>query len=209
MKYCTLWKKQIQTLPYKLQTQCLNYKEWKKINNIDQTIYNKIDDACKNIDKIFTNYKLQKNVLYQFAVINKQTLYKLSKRLAKKTEFNVLEWYNNNKIKYNFCGGYKLKRIDLEIHGFEECPICLEIQNTMIISDCGHVLCINCFKQLYHIDNLNGKLFNLISYSIYYNHVIPKCPICRQSMPIHLKDDQIISKKHYDLSSFLSKFYLK
>ena len=68
----------------------------------------------------------------------------------------------------------------------------MEKKYKMIIPDCGHVICDECLRKLYNIDKLCGTTSNLISYSVYQKHFIPKCPMCRKMMPIHLNDDQII-----------------
>jgi hypothetical protein len=195
MKYCNYWKSQLNLLPNSLQKECINYKKWKKINSIDQDIYKILEDICCHVDKIFLKTKSNKNDLLTFANINKQTLYKLTKRLEKKYGHNIVEWYNNNKTKYQFCKGYKVKRLDLEINGceeYKECPICLDEKDEMIINNCEHIVCSDCFKKLYRIDNLNGTIFNLVNHSVFINHFVPKCPTCRETMPTHLKEDQII-----------------
>lgn len=210
MKYCSYWKEEVKKLPYDLQKECINYKNWKKINLIGPDIYEILDRSCSHIDIILKknciksynclklmcasyHYSIQKHDLLTFASINKMTLYKLSKRLEKKFGLNLLEWYYYNRTKYIFCGkGYLLKRLEIEIKGCDECPICLEKKERNIITNCGHIICESCIKYLYKVENLNGTIHNLISYSVYKNHFIPKCPICRGLMPIYLGPNQII-----------------
>jgi len=39
-----------------------------------------------------------------------------------------------------------------------ECPICLEITNTVVQKQCVHCLCVDCFKKTYFVDeNLNNE----------------------------------------------------
>lgn len=200
MKYSHYWQDQVKTLPVDLQKECIDYKAWKKVKQINNSIYSDLDAICNHIEKVFIKYdNHNKSSLYKFANINRQTLYKLSKRLDKHFGLNVVNWYRNNKQKYKFCGsGYKLKRLEFEINGCGECPICMEdaspeTNRIMIISDCGHIICLDCFKRLYHVDKLKGEIFNLVSFSAHINHYVPNCPICRELMPVHLKEDQIIS----------------
>ena len=197
MKYNVRWQEQLKTLPYNLQNKCINYKQFKKIKNVDVGIFQTLEKTCNNIDKIFDNDKIDKEILYKFAKINKETLYKLSKRLEKIYGLHIFEWYIKNNNRYHFCGGYRFKRMELEINGYnEECPICLDKREEYIITDCVHIVCVDCFKKLYNVDNLNGTLHNLISYSVYKNHFIPKCPMCRGLMPIHLKKESILKCSH-------------
>ena len=147
MKYLHYWQCQVKTLPLELQKECIDYKAWKLVSKINNNIYNDLENICDHIDKVFIEYDCSKSTLYKFADINRQTLYKLSQRLDKHFGLNILNWYHNNKLKYNFCGsGYKLKRLEIDINGCcEECPICMEDASTdkkrkLIIADCGHII---------------------------------------------------------------------
>jgi hypothetical protein len=192
MKYNIRWQEEVKTLPYNLQNKCINYKQLKKIKNVDASILQTLESTCNHIDKIFDNDKIDKDALYKFAKINKETLYKLSKRLGKRYDQHIFEWYLNNNKKYHFCGGCRFKKLELETKGYDdECPICLDKRDEYIITDCGHIICIECFKRLYNVDKLTGTLDNLVSYSVYNNHFIPKCPLCRGLMPMHLNKNQI------------------
>ena len=193
MKYCASWKHELRKLPKELQDKCIDYKVWKKYIYNGQDIYSSLDAICTNIDKVLQKYSGKKQDLLFFAKINKLTLYKLSKRLSKKYEINVLDWYYNSRSKYIFCGfGYFLKSIELKISTEIECPICLDVNKKILVTNCGHYFCATCTKKLYKVDNLNGKLSNLISFSVYQNHFIPKCPICRKLMPLNIKSEQIV-----------------
>ena len=51
----------------------------------------------------------------------------------------------------------------LEINNNLECPICLDIKKSIQQPNCGHTLCIECFKGCYYSGNEN----------------LSKCPLCR------------------------------
>ena len=198
MKFKHYWLNKVKELPKTLQKECLNYKIWKKRTS-NSDLSELLEIECKHIDKIFHqkqdilscfSYKNTKLDLYNYAMINKLSLYKIIKRLDKRFKINLRQWYNNNKQNYAFCGGHELTRLQLELFGYkDECPICFDKPKTVIILDCGHILCHNCVKNIYNIKELSA---GIISYSMYHSHHIPKCPICRLSLPIKsLKKNQI------------------
>jgi hypothetical protein len=189
MKFKHIWIQKLEELPIGLQTECIDYKKWKKIKS-SYNLEILLNNECIHVDKIFNNKKniincysknFSKKELYNYAILNKKCLYKLIKRLNKRLKCNLNSLLN----KYDFCCGYKLKKLELNIFGYnDDCPICLEKPSQIIIMDCGHVICVDCVKKLYNIDQLKGTLQNLISYSIYYNKKIPKCPECRYLHPV-------------------------
>jgi hypothetical protein len=203
MKYKHQWIIDLQSLPTNLQSHSLNYKKWKKIT-FNDNIQNLLNNQCLHIDSVFLNKNLSilncftiKNTntdLFNFAKINKQTLTKIIKRLDKKFNINLRTWYNNASFK--FCNSFELTFIRFKLYGCtEECPICLDNPKQIIILDCGHFTCLDCFKSMYHIDlyKSNNNLQSIISHQLYHEHNIPKCPICRLSFPIrYLKRNQII-----------------
>lgn len=205
MKFKSTWAKELQKLPHDLQTHCFNYKHWKKIakqQNVNpDDILCQIEKQSKQINRIFlsniskrsskpilscihSSHVIPKDVMYNFAKLNSMCLYKLLKRFDKRLGTNMKSWLVKHRSEYAFCGGYQLKYLELELYGFhDECPICLDDSVCkLIILDCSHVVCINCFTELYKINNLNGTIHNLVAYSNYVNN--PKCPMCRTAKPI-------------------------
>jgi len=104
MKYGKYWKTQIADLPPQLQQTSLSYKNWKKIQDNDDNIIpiliNQCHTASKTIVEHINNdskplsiFQCKKRTfdisqLYQYALLNKQTLYKICKRMDKKNKYS-------------------------------------------------------------------------------------------------------------------------
>lgn len=178
MKFGKYWTEHNDELPKKLQQKTLSYKKWKKTTpeihseNILQNLTDECTIASNTIIESIKNKKKQSlscifNInyqsfdtiqLYQYALLNKQTLYKICKRLDKKFECTQYKtWLQNHYNDFAFNGGMyytklylesnseylsgksskysegssasELRRIFIE-SSENECPICLEGMET-------------------------------------------------------------------------------
>jgi hypothetical protein len=202
MKFGKYWKTEIEKLPTKLQKYALHYKKWKKINVNNANIIIDLAKECNIVNNIITKNttqkssffsfckketKLDQKQLYDFAMLNKKTLYKICKKLDKK--FNC-EYYKPwlqkyyNKFLFN-CGIYHTKMSlvnNKEVS--QSCPICItELNDNVpsVITECGHVFCYPCILVMYNIRNKRGTIHNLINNENVY-HRNKDCPICRSSI---------------------------
>jgi hypothetical protein len=196
MKFGHLWKEQTLLFPDQLKKNCIDYKKWKK-NIVTDSLFleSMLENECRQIDNIFLKnissnfscfkYKITKKELYNYISLNKICIYKIIKRLDKRLGTTLRIWYNAQKGKYKFFGGYQVTRLKIDVYGYnEDCPICFDKPKTIVILDCGHCVCEDCIKKIYSVNEFNGRLSNLISYAYYYLHIIPKCPICRYFWPL-------------------------
>jgi hypothetical protein len=137
---------------------------------------------------------LKKNI-YLFAMLQKKTLYKVTKRLDKKLDSNgaFKKWFREkvDLRKYGILGGFWMKRLSLEIgeagEGEEACPVCLESldKNAMptIITHCGHVICGDCMEALYQVKGKRGTIRNILEHNRSSDYSAIRCPICRCPEP--------------------------
>ena len=44
---------------------------------------------------------------------------------------------------------------DIDIEREEECGICMEINSKIVLPNCGHAMCMKCFREWYHFLYLN------------------------------------------------------
>jgi hypothetical protein len=206
MKYSHDWMTKYNELPYYLQKRCINYKKWKKNKNTDMTYlknalnkeYDYIDKFIQNICEenvcsclpIF-NKKYKDSDIYKFLILNKECLRKLTKRLDKKNQTNIMsKWYSVKLSQAGFIGGFHIEHLRLKIYGLgneNECPICFEeFKDKVCIFDCSHRVCEPCVRELYDIKNTRGSIEAIASYRLYHRDStnIPVCPICRYKYPI-------------------------
>jgi hypothetical protein len=100
----------------------------------------------------------------------------------------MISWMNEIRGRFAFMGGFYMKRLECELFGCnEECPICMDVDKTMVISECGHTMCFECLENMYHIKGKKGIMRNIIA-SYDCEHKIC-CPICRVRAP-HSKIDE-------------------
>jgi hypothetical protein len=208
MKFGVEWNTQISILPEKLSKKSISYKKWKNISKnisiINQNeIFIQLHIDCNIVNKTFIKYNKiieNKNILcslfnifyksdvsistkdlYKYALLNKKTLYKICKRLDKRTNSDIFKtWLNTNYINYSFNGGIYLTKLKLE-HSDDidkSCPICLEDEvKSIIILKCGHIICYDCIKLIYNSKNKDNYI-----HTIARKDVINKpayCPVCR------------------------------
>ena len=217
MKYGKQWQRDVQKLPEELQDQCIDYRSWKKVAKQSQShdaMVARLSSDMLRVESVFMSPPRSRfmccraisnrsstpskdtHAMYAFAMVNKACIVKIIKRCDKRSGSHLRDWYNAHKHEYSFCGGVKLTRLALEcgMHQVEECPICLDPPNTGVILECGHIICLDCIKDMYHIRHMRGTISNLISTSIYMNKHSPCCPLCRCQKPLHrVSSNQIIS----------------
>ena len=206
MKFGKYWKKHNEELPNKLQQKTLCYKKWKKTNteiHSENIIQNLTDECTIASNTIIEGVKHKKNIsalscmfngnyqsfdtiqLYQYALLNKQTLYKICKRLDKKFECTQYKtWLQNHYNDFAFNGGMYYTKLSLESESeptLNECPICLDSGNLpFIITNCGHMICYPCTLLMYNITpKYRGRLSVLINRRNMYDDNQHCCPVCR------------------------------
>ena len=203
MKYGKYWKDQVKVLPPQLQQTSLSYKKWKKIevnnDNIIPILISQCNIASKTIvdhinndSKFLSIFQCKRRTfditqLYQYALLNKQTLYKICKRLDKKNNSNQYkEWLREHYNNFAFNSGIYYKKMELENNRFssslEECPICLEKingQTPFFITNCGHMVCYPCTLSIFNITpSYRGRINVLINRRMLYGSN-KCCPVCR------------------------------
>lgn len=210
MKFSNQWKTSVEALPDYLQSYVLVYKKWKKMSKFitnNEELLNRLTLEANDVDNILKHYinKIYKkqllacvsskpldiNDIYNFAVLNKITLYKICKRLDKRHNCRIFrEWLNNNYNKYIFNTGLYMTKLYLDNpkinHDDVECPICYDSIKTdkpFIILECGHVLCLDCVLNMFNKNNHKALLFIIFHLDEYTNKT--KCPVCSKEKPLH------------------------
>ena len=215
MKYCKVWQKDMLTLPPRLQNSCIDYKKWKKrivgdANGLCSKDYIDIlNNECKKIDLIFRKiymFKISRvwKFMYQdidicdirnYAKINARTMYKICKKIAKKTgESEMRSWLISQCTNhtYAFLGSEITSHLDILIgNGGDEgieCPICFERKSekksdqksgprsSYLILPCGHIICLSCALHQANVHEKRGLWFNVLACA---NQIRCMCPLCR------------------------------
>jgi hypothetical protein len=74
----------------------------------------------------------------------------------------------------------QFKWLELQLSNtIEECPVCLEASEQLVILHCGHILCNDCVLGLINSKDKIGTLNNLILSRRQSGHVYYRCPSCR------------------------------
>lgn len=142
------------------------------------------------------------NIYLPFYIFNKRIYTrderqeKYDKYLIKRREiFNFIrlsndpvtkEYFNNivNTCTYQIVNGNMLiiMKIDLQLEKNNECPICWEERDTVVVLKCGHIICIKCLEKFVGIDAFKGTVKNRMLH-MYRNGCskCPSCPMCRCS----------------------------
>jgi len=202
MKFGKYWKTEIEKLPEKLQNCTLHYKKWKKININNGNIIIDLAKECSIVNNLITKNTKQKSTmfsflqnktnidpkqLYDFATLNKVTLYKICKKLDKKFNCEYYKgWLQKYYNRFLFTNGVYYTKMSLVNNNEDSlsCPICLtELNNNIpsIITECGHTFCYPCILLMYNIRNKRGTINNLINIENLH-HRNKDCPICRSSI---------------------------
>jgi|APGre2960657373_1045057.scaffolds.fasta_scaffold01343_10 hypothetical protein len=218
MKYGASWKSDIASLPKDLAEYSISYKKWKKHSHLTCTSLDALTRECDRVNRLFVHLgtlalKSASSAsvvfaacscasvaphpldLYKFATLNKNTVYKVCKRMTKrKVEPHAMQWLAQlqKEHKYEFMGSFVLTRLALEAQSESvmptlSCPICLEEPQdnpdlTMYLLDCGHAMCITCLVSWMEARKTKGVLSNVLAYQSYRHH--KSCPICRYSRPL-------------------------
>jgi hypothetical protein len=80
---------------------------------------------------------------------------------------------------FQFLGGYLATALFMPSH--VECPLCYEEVSEVVISKCGHPVCMDCLIHLYKINTKQGTLVNLLRYEEFYHP--HQCFMCRCNRP--------------------------
>lgn len=170
------------------------YTTCKRVDKVFQRIFSDLHDKISLSKCIawisFCSEKEKYTVeeLLIFAQINKTTVYKICKRIDKRInrrgdKGNALSWLCDMKMqhKFQFMGGAKLTVLEMTANSTTpiECPICLENVDQVVVSHCGHYMCLECVFSLCKIQNrYTGYLYNILSFR---DKTI--CPMCRAWNP--------------------------
>lgn len=192
MKFCQYWKAEVEKLPSVLKRCSLNYKIWKKRANGERdaaVLERLLCSECKVVDRFLQRQSRSCIVpssfshidLYSFAKLNKLALYKICKRLDKRLNTEAFRKFNTQHM-FDFQGGRTLKLLQLRVSNrVDECPICLEVPTHSVVLDCGHCLCLDCFKTVYEIKGQRGTMWNIVS--CVHTNKGTSCPVCRRKHP--------------------------
>ena len=204
MKYAKELEQSVYGLPPSLQIACVSYKAWKKkckcLQSFTQHIHDLVQE-CNNVENVFKRLyisatskpkphglcwkheKCPPSVALAFAKINARTIYKICKRMSKKTmDMSYMSWLTTTRslCRYEFLCGRKLTHLkkvlgDLTV----ECPICLEQipDKHMLILTCGHYACLECMLQHTGMAHRYGTWFNLLA-----NAQRSDCRVCRSML---------------------------
>lgn len=126
--------------------------------------------------------------VFRFAKLNAKCVYKICKKIDKRMQMRaMLPWLDSIKRAhiFSFLGSATLARLTHIFDGSVDrtCPICLEEYTQGVCTDCGHTLCLECFKELLCINSRKGTLHNLVVTALQTRPV--QCPLCRYSKPFH------------------------
>jgi hypothetical protein len=161
-------------------------KECDKINIFIQNICE--ENICSCLP--FINPKYNDSDIYKFLILNKECLRKLTKRLDKKNQTNIMSKWYSGKLCQGFLSGFEIERLKIKLYGIgvdDECPICLtEFKDKLCIFDCSHKVCEPCVRELYNVKHLRGSIDALASYNLYHYKNMPCCPVCRYKWPIRV-----------------------
>lgn len=168
--YTEFW---LNTLTIK-QIQILGYK-WGHGNNLFKYKYTYVKDIIKMYDAKHMN---EVNMLKK--IIMDMEDYIIDIFLEDISKYNTVECMNEiiHRLKqYRTFIQFPIKVNNVKTVDFtngRECPICLveDISSSNLLgSDCGHVVCVSCFKQMALTERAKSHLNELI-----------KCPMCRHEI---------------------------
>ena len=128
MKFGILWRESVDMLPSYLGKTSINYKNWKKISkkNSGPYVISLLNKRCKKIEQVFLSeckttissscfrnsaYSIED--LLDFAILNKKSLYKICKRLDKRTKSHAaMCWLNQHGRCFQFIHGFWLTHLE-------------------------------------------------------------------------------------------------
>jgi hypothetical protein len=134
-----------------------------------------VGGACSSV-KVVDHNDVVTSDLLDFIVLNRDTLRKICKRVDKiyaTSSSFTRDVYGS--MRFSFIQGALVSRLELEL-GIRaaECPVCLwceahdsDMQQRLVILDCGHTVCVDCFESMF------GRKFRKGL----------ECPVCRCTLP--------------------------
>lgn len=172
----------------------LSYKQWKKrmeydSENLKLIWRSELIRECKEIDRrIFRSHIFcisQPNPEFQLELcdMNRQSVYKLCKKLQKKLNIPAMEWYAHcmdESIRF-LCSPERAVLTYTVHKSTWECPICMEHDKEWLFMRCGHHVCTQCALYMWNVHSLKGVVYNLLSIA----NRRANCPICRAAHPCH------------------------
>lgn len=142
----------------------------------------------KAMNRVYHLEDITQQDLYQCALLNKTTLYKICKRMDKRSRAHLYrQWLQKHAHEFHFEHGLYLSRLALELdHTDLTCPICLdeykETDKPFVLLRCGHPMCFECMMDFFHIKGKKGTFHNLLHISDIFHHTT--CPTCRCPQPL-------------------------
>lgn len=209
MKFGTVWKTRVNSLPQHIRETCLDYKKYKKlskrsttdpsfihsslvcdINKVDATL-SKVMKPPTLLNKLCAN-PLQDQLpdlkyIYEYVLINTTTLYKICKRLDKRLQTAIFKaFYTEHHKTHKFLSRKLRTSLNIEVGNEpDECPICFEPLHNhsrpYLVLRCGHIVCEPCIFEMLGVANTRGTVYNRIAFGCANNKKISKCPICRDT----------------------------
>ena len=198
MKFATVWKTKLEDLPPFLKSTCIDYKKYKKLTKIQhghapEFFHNLLNADIKLVDNVFkalkrgscAAVKTDTKTLLEYAILNSRCLYKSCKRIDKRLGISDFKsWYSFllTQKEHKFLSRQTQAWLRLKTANqqhTEECPVCLEQVDDMLVLQCGHILCVECTLNMLGVAQSKGTLHNRIAFGNY--NLQPKCPVCRDA----------------------------
>lgn len=210
MKFGETWKDAVSTMEQPLKSACLDYKKYKKLSkrdvqstHLEESLHTDLARATQVFQTYFTRcYDTQPflwmwtctrplpvspDELHLFATLNATALYKICKRFDKRQHISTYsDWYRqsiqNKSILFARKNIQAVLEFSKSIRPDVECPICFDpIQkDSVIILNCGHVLCASCVLGVLGVDRMHGTFANRIAHGAHANSCRARCPLCRE-----------------------------
>jgi hypothetical protein len=194
MKFGQSWKSACMSLPDRLRSHVINYKIYKKETKwtTSSVFLDKLQRDVKSINHFWkcALKSLPTEILLSFIKLNKTCLYKICKRADKRFHTNIfLEWHGQYKAGplSGIFGNFIQKKIEYQdLHlSLEMCPICLDEEcKNGILMYCGHVVCVDCLKEMLGVQKCIGTLTNVIAHGRVLNRSHSFCPVCRSQFAL-------------------------
>ena len=208
MHYGKVWKRDIDSLCTLVRSWSIDYKDWKKhmkyhANDLIACWKSNLESQCKRLDEnlfsrkrfswvfwqhrcLSNNLRLNDVDVVRACLLNRQTVYKVCKKLQRHLHVPAMQWYTasmSNHV-YKFMGSGELTEAMIKCGEELICPVCIEkihkcetsIKNVLALR-CGHVICTDCALHMWGVHNSNGTMYNLLAFA---NAHGARCPVCRE-----------------------------
>ena len=163
---------------------------FKHFMNVDTTFVTSLFGLLLPCFENLTKDKIQEShkLAYKYATLNAECLSKICKRADRYcSSCRFVSWLVNSKNSfiYSFLGGREMAALHIRFKEdiSDECPICLDplLEKTIIILECGHILCMDCAKSILRVPI--DVRYHMTSYMMRYyqqkNGRMTMCPCCR------------------------------